>query len=92
MKTVTLNVPLPYGDNTLKELTFRDPKAGDLRGLHLGGLSTMDVDLLLKLTARLSVQPLTEAHLVELHPSDLLKVTEAVVGFFEPPPPPTTQP
>lgn len=80
--TVTLTHPLPYGNGTLKEITFRKPKAGDLRGLKLAGLAEMDVDLILKIGGRLSIQAVTDAQLWELDPVDLLKVTEKVVGFF----------
>lgn len=90
-KPVTLSKPLAYGDSTLKELAFRRPMAGDLRGLKLGGLADMDVDLVLKLAARTSIQTVTEAQLHTLDPADFLKVTNEVVGFFgDAAPSPTT--
>jgi hypothetical protein len=82
MKTLKLAAPLPYGDTTLDELTFRDPHAGDLRGLKLGGLGEMDVNLILALTRRLANVAVTDEQLAMLSPFDLLKVTETIVDFF----------
>jgi hypothetical protein len=79
---VTLITPLTYGSGQLVSLTFRRPKAGDLRGLQLGGLAQCDVDLILKLAQRLSIQAVTDAQLAEMDPPDLLQVTEKIVDFF----------
>jgi hypothetical protein len=81
-KPITLSKPLTYGAGTLKELSFRRPMAGDLRGLKLGGLPDMDVDLVVKLAVRTSIQTVTEAQLHELDPADFIKVANEVVGFF----------
>lgn len=81
-KHITLSKPLPYGATPLKELTFRRPMAGDLRGLKLGGLQELDVDLMLTIASRTSVQPVTLAQLYELDPSDFIKVATEVAGFF----------
>lgn len=92
-KPVTLTKPLHYGDGTLTELTFRRPVAGDLRGLKLGGLSDMDVDLVCKIATRTSIQTVTEAHLHTLDPADFLKVAAEIIGFFgDADPSPTTHP
>ncbi|MGY0794318.1 phage tail assembly protein [Azospirillum argentinense] len=80
--TVPLAKPLPYGQNTLTELQLRRPMAGDLRGLRLAGLSDMDVDVITKIAVRCSVTVVTEAQMAELDPYDLIKLTEAVGGFF----------
>lgn len=81
--TVPLAKPLTYGQGKLDKLQLRRPMAGDLRGIRLSGLSDMDVDVVTKIAARSSVNTVvTEAHLAELDPYDLVKVTEAVGGFF----------
>lgn len=85
MKTIALTTPIPYGDKTLSEFVFRTPRAGDLRGLKLAGLSEMDVSLVLDLAKRLSNDAITDAQLAELSPYDLIKVTEGLFGFFTPP-------
>jgi len=81
-KPLTLSKPIPYGTGTLDQLSFRRPAAGDLRGLKLSGLPDMDVDLVLKLAARTSIDTVTEAQLYTLDPADFLKVANEVVGFF----------
>ncbi|WP_372395145.1 phage tail assembly protein (plasmid) [Azospirillum sp. HJ39] len=80
--TVPLAKPLTYGQDTLKQLQLRRPMAGDLRGIRLAGLSDMDVDVVTKIASRCCITVVTEAHLAELDPYDLVKVTEAVGGFF----------
>lgn len=90
---VTFTTPIPYGDGKLSSIGFRHPTAGDLRGLKLGGLGDMDVDLVLKIATRLADQPVTEAQLWQLMPADFLRLTQAVVDFFtDADPSPTTQP
>lgn len=92
-KTVILTKPLTYGNNKIMELSFRRPSAGDLRGLKLSGLSEMDVDLILKLSARTSTTVVTEAQLYELDPADFIAVATEIVGFFgDAAPSPTTHP
>ncbi|WP_395459832.1 phage tail assembly protein (plasmid) [Azospirillum melinis] len=80
--TVPLAKPLTYGKGTLDQLQLRRPMAGDLRGIRLAAMSDMDVDVITKIASRCSVTAVTEAHLAELDPYDLVKVTEAVGGFF----------
>ncbi len=89
MKPVPLHKPIPYGDGTLSELSFRRPMAGDLRGMKLGGLAEMDVDTVLKIAARTSTVHLTEAHLAALDPADFIQVADQVGGFFLPAEPPS---
>lgn len=89
---VPLAKPLTYGQDKLTNLQLRRPMAGDLRGLRLAGLSDMDVDVITKIAVRCSVTAVTEALLAELDPYDLVKLTEAVGGFFADAPPSQTTP
>lgn len=90
MKTIPLSTPIPYGSATLAELTLREPKAGDLRGIQLRDLNVADVDTTLRLAARLSTTAVVAEQLAELHPYDLSQLTVAIAGFFEAPPPSPT--
>ena len=67
---------------TLAELKFREPKAGDLRGIQLRDLNVVDVDTTLRLAARLSVgAPVVEAQLDDLHPLDLSQVAQVLTPW-----------
>ncbi|SDE45795.1 phage tail assembly protein [Rhodospira trueperi] len=85
-RSVKLYQPLPVGgDKTLDTLRFRAPKAGDLRGLKLALLEEAEVDAVLTLAPRISMDAVSAAHLAELHPADLLALTAEVLSFFAPP-------
>ncbi|MBB4268110.1 phage tail assembly protein [Roseospira visakhapatnamensis] len=86
--TVKLTHPIPFGtDKTLDTLRLRAPKAGDLRGLKLARLEDAEVDAVLSIVPRISLDAVAAVHLAELHPSDLLTLTAEVLGFFAPPSP-----
>ena len=71
-KPVPLSKPIAYGEATLSELTFRRPVAGDLRGLKLGALADMDVDLVLAIASRTSTTHVVPEQLrSEEHTSEL---------------------
>jgi|GEM_PF-1560437 len=85
-RTVTLTRPIPLGETkTLDRLRLRAPKAGDLRGLKLARLEEAEVDAVLTIVPRISLDAVAAVHLAELHPADLLTLTAEVLGFFAPP-------
>lgn len=90
--TAKFATPIPYGDGALSELTMRPPKAGDLRGLKLIGLTDMDPAMILKIAARVSLTPVAEGQLEQLEVYDLMELTEKVAGFFAKPETPGESP
>lgn len=80
--TAKFATPIPYGAGELAELTMRRPKAGDLKGVKLIGLTEMDPSMVIKIAARLATTPVVEAQLEQLEVYDLMELTEKVVGFF----------
>lgn len=89
LKTIPLNVPLPYGEGTLDSLTLRRPAAGELRGLKLAALQNMDVDTTFALAARIAQPTVVVEQLAQLDPSDFVQLFMAVNDFFEKPPVPS---
>lgn len=79
---VKLKRPIPWGDETITELAFREIEAGDLFGFTLGAL-TAEADLasLLRLAGRLCGQP--EAVIKKVKGPDLGEVLKLLVGFID---------
>ncbi|HAS3046054.1 TPA: phage tail assembly protein [Vibrio parahaemolyticus] len=79
-KTITLSRPLKQGDNEIKEITFREPTTGSLRGLEMFSVIRMDVNTHRQLVPRISN---LDANLFDqLSPKDLITVQNEVVSFF----------
>lgn len=64
----------------INEVELTEPNSGHLRGLQLSMILTQDIDSMFILVPRISNLTKTDMH--KLKPSDLLKVTSAVLGFF----------
>ena len=78
--TVTLVKPLKRGETEIKEITFREPDTGCLRGLEMFGILRMDVNTHRTLVPRISN---LDANLFDmLNPRDLVSVQNMVVSFF----------
>lgn len=80
MKTVTLNNPISRGDNEITEVTLREPKSGELRGLELFAVLRMDITAHRTLVPRIS--NITAPEFDALGAKDLAIVTNEVVSFF----------
>lgn len=79
-KTVTLTSPLKRGDQEITEVTLREPRAGELRGLEMFDVIRMGVNAHRTLVPRIS--NITANEFDALAPRDLLSVNTEVVGFF----------
>jgi len=79
---VDFKTPLPYGKETLDGLDIRTPLAGDLRGLKLGELYSLNVDDVLKLVPRISQQAVTSEQLAKLPLTDLNLLSKTLMDFF----------
>lgn len=81
--TVSLNTPLKHGTEEIAELTFRKPRAGDMRGIEIaiseGGIR-FDMGALLDLAARLAGVPPMVIDQAEL--DDVARIVEAVAPLL----------
>lgn len=82
IETVEFDSPIVRGNLTIAEVNINKPKTGALRGLSLSDLLKLDVDTVIKLVPRVSTPPVAEHEVANLDPSDFLKISTAVVGFF----------
>lgn len=79
---VTLDQPIRQGDNDITSLTLRKPKAGELRGVSLADLISMDVAAMQKVVPRIAQPSITEYDVAQMDPADLLQVAGVISGFF----------
>lgn len=76
--TVTLKYPVTFGSESITSLEFRRGRMGDLRGLKIDGLPS--VDHLLLLASRLSGQPVKVIELLDAE--DGARALEVALDFF----------
>lgn len=81
-KTITLETPIKRGEQLITEVVLRKPVAGELRGLTLSSVLTLDVNELTKLLPRISTPILTEPDIRQLDPVDLVELGAGAVSFF----------
>lgn len=79
---VTLDEPIVRGDEKIAELTLRKPTSGELRGLSLKDLLTMETGAVLALLPRISSPPLIDAECSALDPADLFACAVEIGSFF----------
>ncbi|KWH44044.1 phage tail protein [Burkholderia stagnalis] len=82
--THTLDTPLVRGNQTIDAITLRKPKAGELRGVSLSDLVSLDVAALSKVLPRISTPMLTEADVANIDPADLVQLGGIFAGFLMP--------
>lgn len=81
-KTITLDYPITRGDQKITAITLRKPNAGELRGLTLSALLTLDVEELSKLLPRITSPILHEPDIRQLDPADLVELGTGAISFF----------
>ena len=91
MTTVTLSTPIKRSTGDVVELTLRKPAAGELRGLKLMDVMTMDMNSLGVLLPRIVQPSITKADVDAMDMADVLELGLAVMGFFEATPATTPQ-
>lgn len=79
---VTLVTPVTVGDSEITAVTLREPKAGEMRGLKLTDVLTMDVSALTKLLPRITSPALGPDEILALSSRDFMQLAEGVVMFF----------
>lgn len=77
---VTLKRPIKRGDTEITEVTFREPGAGELRGLDMFDVIRMNVTAHRTLVPRIA--NITANEFDQLAPKDLMSVQTEVVAFF----------
>jgi len=80
--TVELETPLIRGETELKQLRFRRPVAGDLRGLSIAKLGQLDYDEVRKLAPRITMDGLIDAEVDKLDSADLIELSSAFADFL----------
>lgn len=81
-QSITLAEPIQRGEQVIETITLRKPRAGELRGLNLQQLISVDVATILQLLPRISEPVLVESECNGLDPSDLTEIGGAIRGFF----------
>lgn len=81
-KDIPLGAPIVRGDTKIENLTLRKPGAGELRGLTLQDIYSLDVGTILTIVTRISNPPLTAEEANALDPSDLMEIGGAIKDFF----------
>jgi Phage tail assembly chaperone proteins, E, or 41 or 14 len=81
-ETITLAEPIKRGEQVIEKITLRKPRAGELRGLNLQQLISVDVTAILQLLPRISEPVLTSDECGNLDPADLTEIGGTIRGFF----------
>lgn len=81
---VTLDTPIKRGENTVSSVSIRKPSSGELRGLSVTDVLSMEVNALFKLLPRITTPALTVDELMQLDPADLLQMGNEVGNFLLP--------
>lgn len=81
-KTMTLDVPIQRGDQTIHSIALRKPTAGDLRGVSISDVLQMQVTALVKVLPRISIPTLTEADVNKMDLADLTEAAGKLASFL----------
>ncbi|MGO2242245.1 MAG: phage tail assembly protein [Halomonas sp.] len=79
---IKLDEPIKRGEQTIREITLRKPKSGELRGISLADVLQMQTDALITLIPRLSTPSLTAAEVRQMDPADLVQCGGEIAGFL----------
>jgi hypothetical protein len=80
--TITLDFPLKRGEGEITSITLRKPMTGELRGVKLTDLLTLEVGAIKLLLPRISTPTLMPHEVDKLDPADLTELATTVAGFF----------
>ncbi|WP_372450166.1 phage tail assembly protein [Paraburkholderia aspalathi] len=78
----TLDTPVVRGNQTIERVTLRRPKSGELRGVSLSDLVSLDVSALSRVLPRISSPTLTEQDVANIDPADLVQLGGIFAGFL----------
>ncbi|WP_272971635.1 phage tail assembly protein [Comamonas terrigena] len=80
--TVTLDFPIKRGAGEITEITLRKPMAGELRGVKLTDLLTLEAGAVRLLLPRVTIPTLLPHEVDQLDPADFTELATMVAGFF----------
>lgn len=80
--TIHLDEPIKRGTQKIDAVTLRRPAAGELRGVQLGMLMMLDVDMIRLVLPRISSPSLTTHEVNQLDPTDILAMGIRIQSFF----------
>jgi len=80
--SIELDTPIKRGEQEIRAVQLRKPKAGELRGIALNDLAQMDVSALQRLLPRITIPPLTQAEVDNLDLPDLVALGVKVGSFL----------
>lgn len=85
--TVELDNPIVRGtgESTQKitKVTLRKPRAGELRGLRLGDVATLDVNALITLIPRITEPVINETEVADMDIEDITAIGAKIQSFLE---------
>lgn len=84
LRTVTLDVPLKMGEQTIETVEVRKPASGELRGLTMMALSQLDYAALETLLPRITQPRLSKHDIGNLDPADFMQLGGEVMDFLLP--------
>lgn len=79
---ITLDMPIHRGDQVINVVTLRKPNAGEMRGLSLHELASMEVGALSRLIPRISNPSLVDHEVRGLDPADLTEMGVSIASFL----------
>ena len=82
MTKITLTKPITTGNTEITEITLREPKAGELRGIKLLDLLQLEYAAHEQMLQRITTPALSMAQISNLKAIDYTKLSAAVVAFF----------
>ncbi len=81
-KVITLSTPIEIGDKTIKQVTLRPPTAGDLLGIAVSGIISMEAGAYMKLLPRITSPALPEATIAAMPVRSFTEIMNGVLEFF----------
>ena len=81
-QTVVFKNPITRGDTQITEVVLREPTAGDLRGLSLHSVLTLETDAIAELVPRISTPNLIKSEIMQLRIADLVELGSALARFL----------
>lgn len=79
---VKLQRPIQRGDQTITEVTLREPVGGDMRGLNVQQLNQSDYNALRTLIPRIASPMLLESDFDTMPAADIGAFAGEIIGFF----------
>jgi len=80
--TIDLSEPVKIDGKDVDKITLRKPGTGELRGLKLAEIMTMDVNTLITLLPRITMPPLREDQVAALDVADFSSMATGTLRFF----------